>query len=240
MFGNHLIFFLHIPRCGGTSTASNVFLRRRFRPHESVHVRKEGDPVYAEIPEWQRPSFRFVYGHFSFRIHELLPDAWAFRPNTRFTYVTLLREPASRVLSWYRFHALRNWGEQAGKPPSPWEWCLGEPSRELDNYMTRLISGVHPALGRVNGSHLARAKANLVSFFSVVGILEEYDRFVRDVRDAFAYNDLPLPSEDEDWHPRLNRTAAQGETDRELEAAIRERNAYDCELYDFVRETWAI
>jgi len=244
---DRIIYFLHIPKCGGNSVASNIFGRRWFSGNGTLTLTREGDDGYRRIPRKMRPAMEFIHGHFRFGLHRLLPVSCVARPGVKFTYVTMLREPTDRVLSWYH-HCVKS--DHLGEPSesvrgkTPWQWCLGHSARYLDNYATRLIMGEDhdPPVGEMRPFHLEIAKQNLLRYFAVVGILENYDQFIRDIRFAFNRPRIPLENEDKVWHGRknVNPDRAAIPNDPALAAKIAQRNALDVQLYQWVRQQWSL
>jgi len=250
-FGNErvpsVLYFLHVPRCGGTSVASNIFGRRWYSGNASMTLTREGDDAYKRIKPPLRPAIEFVHGHFAFGIHRLLPTGYIARPGERFTYATILRDPAERVLSWYRHaraHKHLGLSHDLAANGDVRDVTLRGQHRYYDNLAVRMLQGPHDyrSIGDVRPADLERAKRNLLEHFRVVGVLENYGQFIRDVRIAFGRENLPLPEEDSTWHPRhnVNKLPPGPEETDALKAQIRDRNRYDVALYNWVKEQWSL
>jgi hypothetical protein len=85
------LFFTHIPRTAGTSFKKG-FIFQNIAP-EKIR-RFEG--VGSLVKDWRKP-FDFLEGHYPYGIHHFCKCA------TPIIYVTTLREPLDRAVSYYHF-----------------------------------------------------------------------------------------------------------------------------------------
>lgn len=135
-----VLFFLHIPKTGGMSLREIV--AAQYRPGEMLEIYGgELDfwpPNSALIAALRSPENRVkaIYGHFGFGVHLLAADEHA-------RYVTMLRHPASRIVSFYQ--------HQAREPHSRLYRLIagGQTLRDLvenhaapefNNYVTRILA----------------------------------------------------------------------------------------------------
>lgn len=100
-----LLLHAHIPKTAGTSLRGFVF---NSLGGESCLNFESSNPYSLEISTREfsdaislRPEVKFVSGHFPYGIHRCLPKRAC-------KYITILRDPASRALSLYRHHLVRN------------------------------------------------------------------------------------------------------------------------------------
>src|SRR5687767_997581 len=97
-----LVLHLHLPKTGGTTL--NEILARPCAPGEYVALGPDVHGAIENLRSWsdeRRAEVRVVQGHLPYGLHEIFPQ-----PHT---YVTLLREPVDRVLSFY-FYVARSEG----------------------------------------------------------------------------------------------------------------------------------
>ncbi|WP_262054874.1 hypothetical protein, partial [Burkholderia thailandensis] len=150
-------------------------------------------------------------------------------------YVTLLREPVARLVSYY-FYAL--------KEPMNYlhayllqrrigleQFLTSDASIDLDNYQVRAVSGA--AFGssreRVSGAHLELAKRNLVERFAAFGLTERFDASMQHFSRRFGWAPAPQERRNEGAY---GRDVALGDACR---ACVEEKNRFDIELYRFAQ-----
>jgi hypothetical protein len=92
---DHCLVFLHLPKTAGTTLASS--LAWNFPVGSTLHVNLYGKPVadLGRIPLDQRSRLRLLHGHVPYGVHDYIP-----RPCS---YITIVREPVSRVVSAYKY-----------------------------------------------------------------------------------------------------------------------------------------
>ncbi len=223
---NEALIFLHIPKTGG-STLYKILARQYSRAQT---LRLEGPQIAAfqTLPEAERGRYRLVEGHLHFGFHRFIPG-----PST---YVTFLRRPIERVLSFY--HYARSTFDHYLYPLLAIErldlktLLARESTVELCNGQTRQLAGEEweDPQRAVTRAALERAQANLRSHFRVVGLLEEFDASLLLLRRAF------------DWHSPFyvkenvtKEKPADMSLDDETRRLIEDANSLDVELYEYAR-----
>jgi Sulfotransferase family len=220
------LIFLHIPKTGG-STLYKI-LEHQYSPAQTVTLDTPKVAGFKTLSAAQRGRYRLIQGHLYFGLHRFIPRAS--------TYITLLRHPVERVLSFYYY---------ARSTPDHYLYPLlaierldlktllaRELSSELRNDQTRMLAGDEwEDLQRVvTRAALERAKANLRSHFRFVGLLEEFDASLLLLCRAFNWR---LPS-----YIKENVTKEKPDDpflDVETRRLVEDANGLDLELYEYAR-----
>lgn len=221
------MIFLHLPKTGGTTLRDVVV--RQFRGQRAFRFDGSGRERahFAGLSQAERDSFPLIEGHLYYGVHSQLT-----RPAH---YITMLRDPVERVLSYYwfvlrtpshyahaRFTELRTLREAIEQTRNP----------ELDNFQVRLLSGassIGVPKGGMTRAMLEAAKANL-SGFAVVGLTERFEESLALLAVRFGWRDLV-------YHrfKRANNRPAAADLDPETVRLVRRANGLDAELYDHGR-----
>jgi hypothetical protein len=216
------LVFIHIPKTGGMSLRE--FLLGHYRKPTFWIVDPVKDTTWLRsIPREERERYSLCEGHMYYGVHELLP-----RPCV---YMTMLRDPVERVLSYYSHLRGRDdhFLHDAVKDLSLADCFRRGLTVELDNYMVRALTSlrnVDVPFGAVTAQMLEEAKAHLSGM--LVGITERFD-------DSMSHFQARL-----NWRsaraPRTNITAARirredlSPEDLDL---LRQTNSLDAELYQY-------
>ena len=241
-----VLLYLHIPKAAGTTMSSLLYEQMRSSEdclsddglfcsgvfyHPAGYVKEMDAALEPSIRNaLKREDLTAVLGHFSFGLHEKLS-----RPSH---YVTVLREPVSRVLSLYHFQRLneQKYGhlDQIRLPDDAdiTHFVTDPPYAEIDNGMTRRISGESPAIGKCDSRMLDRAIRHLRNDFAVVGLSDHFDETIVLMAQLLNWPEPPL------YYPRNVNThrPTDDSSDTEAAALIRERSALDVELYRVASE----
>jgi hypothetical protein len=224
---NEALIFLHIPKTGG-STLSKI-LERHYPRAQTVRLDGSNNARFKTLPTAQRERYSLIQGHLHFGLHRFVPRAC--------TYITFLRRPVERVLSFYYY---------ARSTPDHYLYPLlaaerldlktlfaGELTLELCNEQTRLLAGDgwEDPQRVVTRAALERAQANLRSHFRVVGLLEEFDASLLLLRRVFGW-DFPFYVKENVTKEKPDDTSLDAETRRLVEDA----NGLDLELYEYARD----
>ena len=219
---NRCIIFLHLPKTGGVTLRRT--LKWKYAP-EMLNFETLTKPAESlgEVPLSERRNLRVLTGHLHYGVHDYIPQ--------RCEYITLVREPIARVVSYYYYilgHA-KHWrhAELVRSGTSLNDFIRTSAERGLENDQTRMLSG--RGAGELDAGSLGRkaldeAKRNLERFL-VVGLTERFDESFILIRRALGWK-FPL-------YVTANvstRPKPASETAVEL---IRERNQLDLELYEF-------
>lgn len=179
---NHIIF-LHIPKTAGTSF--NTAIQTHYRREK----RLKASGSNKDIEEFCKANYKnlkdkeIVYGHLNFGIHAFLPND--------FRYITIIREPVSRIVSHFFFvknnasHHLHNYIKTY--KPTIKEYVASGISNELNNGQVRIISGLdsYYGFGDCPLSMLEMAFRNLKEYFLLLGLFEDLESFSLRLQDEF-------------------------------------------------------
>jgi hypothetical protein len=222
----HTVVFLHIPKTGGMSLHEVLLRESRGKPTFWI-----ADPVkdlewLTTFPEEERERWTLVEGHMYYGVHERLP-----RPCV---YMTMLRDPVERVLSYYSHVQERpdHHLHQAARGLSIGECIRRGLTVEMDNFMVRALTRVENAnlpFGGVTQQLLREAMANLQRV-KLLGLTERFS-------ESLVYFGRELAWKGTDV-PRVNvtrRRVRREEVGTDVEL-VQEANRLDAELYRFAVE----
>lgn len=211
-FGRHTLIFVHIPKCGGTS------LHRTLEEIEGLTYRHlRGSPRDTEGIE----DFDGVGGHQNFGATPL------HQQRDRLVYITVIRPPRERVLSFYRHvlehpnhHLHRLIAEAGAKDPVAFvKTLVAAKNYEITNLQTKMLTG----RGDIP---VAAAIAQVEANFSIVGLLGEPATYLEPLQRLFPRStvrtnllNVSRTPEREAWNSP------------ELDALIEETNGKDIALY---------
>jgi len=155
-------------------------------------------------------------------------------------YITMLRDPVSRVISYYYYLIER--GSKSCQYIERNELDVADFIRDglvwhgvphTDNLQTRLLSGVGNTIpfGECSTKMLEQAKQNIEKYFAVVGLTETFDDSILLMRQKLGWG-LPVY-----WYQnKTTKRPRKEEHPSEAIDVIREYNKLDLELYDFCKD----
>ncbi len=213
--------FIHIPKTAGMSMRETV---RRVYPRGRCVFIYDLDPAHINALREDVQAAEAVYGHVSFGIHEIF--------GIEARYVTVLREPVDRVVSFFRHQANHDDNEYhrlIAQGMTLKDLLRGEHCHQVNNHMVRILSG-HPDAGNTSDRGLLdRAQANLDTQFDAVGITERMDESVALIGSALGWpRKFSVPRINVDPQPR------GFVLDDDTRAEVARYNALDIELYERV------
>lgn len=232
-FDEYPIIFTHVPRSAGTTLIT--ILERQYRRDEQFYfyVREkfgntdEAQAEFERMPEERRRRLKVVQGHMGFGLH---------RHFERYTYITLFREPVSRLVSYY-FYILKEPGHYLhnlviGNRMRLEEFATAGLSAELDNAATRQISGASGVpYGGCTEKMLETAKLNLVRQYAVAGLTERFDETALLLKRHFGWS-YPLYTR---RHVIKNKPVREQVPEGTVKV-IEQANALDVALYRFAKK----
>lgn len=172
-----MLYFLHIPKSAGTSVRqlfSSVY------QNNLIEVYRDVDESYRKALVAQCNNQSVLFGHFCFSLHELLGDK---QPR----YITLLRHPVDRVISWYK-HQLRDANSPLFKRVTEDRLSLGEIielglAQEVNNHSVRMLCVsykkrlLYSLRDRYSAKYLNKQNAQFNAQRHLRGAIEHIERY---------------------------------------------------------------
>lgn len=215
------LIFLHIPKTAGTSLRSVI--AQAYPGEECLLLYSQFEPeVFAAI-QHALPKAKVLYGHVCFGVHQTLGIAGR--------YVTFLRDPIERVISFYSHNAREpgmTWYANIQNGLSLQEMVERELTIETNNHITRILAGYAPSQMLDDEAVLAQAIANLERHFCFVGLSEHLEVGVQTLKTAFEWQ--------MDEIPRLNINPHPVTIDAATFATLEKYNRLDVLLYNYVKQ----
>jgi hypothetical protein len=201
-----------------------------FYGDETRSVANEKIQQFVSLDTAQKNRHAVLKGHVIFDFDKSL---------TGFHYVTLLRQPLDRLVSYYfyalgqRHHYLHSLLQQRRIRLE--QFLLSDLSIELDNYQVRAVSGAaFPGVReRVNRDHLELAKHNLRERFAAFGLSESFERSMLEFARVFGWSLPPF------GHTNRAEYAGQPELSVRAREEIARRNQFDLQLYEYAESLFA-
>ncbi len=224
-----LIYFLHIPKTGGTTLRDIISRQYKRENIFTVPSLKESNAALNDLAFEEKKQLEIVQGHLKFGIHEATD-----RPSQ---YFTILRDPIKRVISSYNYilqvknHPFDQ--STTEKVMTIQELYESGVNPLLINGQTQLVSGV---TGKNNDplikseDILQKAKNNIADFFITVGLLEEFDASLLIMQKMLGWK---TP-----YYSIANRSKPEHTIaiSDETIAFLTEQNELDIKLYQFVSD----
>ena len=218
-----VVIFLHIPKTAGTTL--NRIIEWQYNPLSIFTV----DPYriratverFKTFSEQRRRKFQVVRGHLRYGIHEFLPGGGS--------YITMLREPAARLLSSYYFilrrplHPLHRKFKRGRLGIED----LIRLTPHKQNLQCQFIAGVAEG-GICDERTLDIARENLIRSFSVVGLSERFQESLLLMMTSFGWK--------VSFYENRKVAKVRPSVEPKVIDMIHEHNRYDVELYDFAKK----
>ncbi|MBV9499535.1 MAG: DUF4118 domain-containing protein [Acidobacteriaceae bacterium] len=219
------VLFMHIAKTAGTAFREAITANYKQAEIAYLYPDPPGFPLdyVTQLPWHQRSSFRLVIGHFVYGPHQ-----WFREPST---YVTVVREPFSRVSSHYLYLCKTNPGaiSEGGRLLDLIEALELRTTVDLDNALVRHFSGIDESEfppGTVGYEAYDLAVHNLHTAFSLVGHRECAEESYRVMQERFgwtAQSNLEVVNR--------NITTLDATQEKRIRQAVEYHNRWDYLLY---------
>lgn len=214
------LIFLHIPKAAGSTLRSII---DRHYPQQVIYKLYGPQTLidtFINLPEESRNRIRVLQGHIPFGLHKYL--------NVPVNYLTMLRDPVERVISFY-YWILEN------REESLYEIVRGMSLSNFadsgfpitSNYQTRLISGSMED----SSDALAIAKHNLELPNTIFGLSERFDESLILFRNLLGWKSVVYAR----YNVTKNKPEKRDISDSIIET-IKRHNRSDIELYQFAKQ----
>lgn len=224
------IIFLHIPKAAGTTL--HRIIERQY-PQE--HVLSFGADAVGSLAAFkamsneERSEIQVLKGHLPFGVHKYFPQPT--------TYITFLRNPVERIISYYQFvllnpeHYLHE--QVTSQDMSLLEVLENKMTPDIANGQVRLLSGVwnNVPVGECTQQMLDKAKEHMHANFSVIGLVEQFDASLILLKRAFNWQHIHYQKQ----NVSANRSSQITVSPQTLKA-IQHYNNLDTQLYAYAQE----
>ena len=223
------VIFLHLPKAAGTTLKD--IIHRQYCPEQIYELDStqfiQAQENFKQLDQTEKANIKILMGHMYFGLHEFLPS-----PST---YITMLRNPIERVVSYYHFVKKLTTHDDyeliKKQNISLKEYC--QTGREnMCNGQTRFLSGTRES--EICGhAQLAEAKQNLRQYFSVVGIQERFDESLLLLQKKLGWKKAPFY-----YQRNTNRANSYHQLgiSSDTLATIEKYNQLDLELYEYANQ----
>lgn len=214
------VVILHIPKTAGTSLRR--LIQENCNPEDIFYIYGEDSQFttlrdFRKLTQEEKSAYKIFMGHIHFN-----PNLFA---GLQPTFITMLRDPVDRVLSYY--HHVMQRKEWQGNNISLLKYIETSGDGQISNLQTRMLNGYpkHP----VDEKQLETAMKNLENNFQIVGTTEKFEEVAEAICEFFGWEHKAIFRE----NVSEDRIRKEHYSEYEIEK-IREINRFDLELYDHV------
>lgn len=227
--------FVHIAKTAGRTLLS--IMENVFNKDEILYLYDNDDyPLNVKdlkrMSEQEKRKYKLFTGHFPFGLHEYVPQPCK--------YITILREPVSRVISTYNHiknvecmskdeDFKKRWKE--AQKMSLEEFVKSDILPYQNNYKVYCLTDRADKYGGCTAEDLEKAKRNLKEHFMIAGLTERFDETVVYIRRNLSWV-VPFYTKTNVREGGLRREDLPQSTIKGIE----EKNWMAIELYEYATE----
>lgn len=214
------VVILHIPKTAGTSLRRMI--QEHYQPEDIFYIYGE-DSKYTTFEDFrkltpeEKATYRIFMGHIPFN-QKLFAGLDPL-------YVTMLRDPVERILSYY--HHVMQREEWKGRELSLLKYIETSDDKQLSDHQVRMLTG-YPGKP-VDGNQLATAINNLQKHFLLVGTTEYFKETAESLCNCLGIEQTTIFRENISAGRKPQDYYSKYEIGK-----IRELNQFDLKLYDHV------
>lgn len=214
---NKTIIFMHIPKTGGSTLITildqlyNNIDQRKYDTQEKQRL--------INIMESQKIDC--VSAHVPYGLHQ--------HSSNECSYITMLRNPVDRILSYYYWIQKLPIPHQSISKGMTIEEFLNSSFYydKVVNQQTRFASGASTP----SEANIKNAKENLQKNFSVVGITEMFEQSILLMKTVLGWKNIPPYGK-----TNVSQKSSMEGPSEHLIKKIKEENKLDIELYDWAKQ----
>ena len=240
-----IVFFVRLPKCASTSFVdilkrldSKKHINLSFNPSGAYNWDSKTMSNVAEqvLNESRSSQLQYIYAR-----HFYFVNFNNYNIGGEFTYITIVREPVSRIISAYHYYHFSSRPHiQAMLNPKhrneSLKECFDHAHEGCErNLMTKYFCGHEPVCREGSKESYDLAKHNIRYYFIVVGILEDMTLTFKLLQHFLPRHFLYLDPES-DSHQHQNKNKHETDISEELREEIQTKNQYDMLLYYHIRE----
>ena len=214
------LIFIHLPKTAGTSLRRTI--EKNYRSRELFFVYNK-NPRFNTVDELRSftpedfAKYKVIMGHFPFN-RKLFP----FEDHR---FVTIIREPVQRAISYYRHVMGRD--EWRGREISLHEYMETSDDIQFQNHQVRLLSGMKR--NPITDKHLEKAIENIEKYFLYAGTSEKFLHTVDHLYNLLEWKKKKIFHENVSSEKLGLPPCSEDDLDR-----LKELNQYDIKLHEWV------
>ena len=215
------LIFIHLPKTAGTSLRRTIQKNYPSRELFFIYNRNPRFNTMDDLRGFKAEDFakyKIIMGHFPFN-RKIFPF------NDR-RFVTIVREPIQRVISYHRHVMGRD--EWRGREISLIEYMQTSDEIQLQNHQTRLLAGMKR--NPVTEKHLEQAIKNIEKYFLHAGTSERFADTVDCLHDLLGWRKKKVFYE----NVSPNQQATTDNYSEDILEKLRDINEYDFKLHKYV------